>query len=168
MLLLLLTGLSCFCEITRFYGHSVAHVAPQKYVIVQVRLAPVFISLSLSLSVRHTQALLSASTVLNFKDLTVYVLHFFVFFFPLHCGVVSVVLCVYSASRVSASGGLFCLIRNSVQQEEVEEFHVFFSSIGLRDFIGIYLKRVLLLLLLPFEDFWQILVSKLLCLPWSS
>ncbi len=82
MLLLLLTGLSCFCEITRFYDHAVAHVAPQKYVIVQVRLAPLSLSLSLSLCPRHTLALLSASTVLNFKDLTVYVLHFLVFFPP--------------------------------------------------------------------------------------
>jgi hypothetical protein len=48
MLLLLLTGLSCFCEITRFNDHAVAHVAPQKYVIVQVRLAPFSLSLSVS------------------------------------------------------------------------------------------------------------------------
>lgn len=62
------------------------------------------------------------------------------------------VLCVYSASRVLWE---VCSVKiwNSVQQEQVEEVHVFFSSIGLRDFIGMYLRRVLLLLLLPFEDF---------------
>ncbi len=66
-----------------FYDHAVAHVAPQKYVIVQVQLAPsLSLCLSLCLCVRHTQALLSASTVLNFKDLTVYVLYFFRFFSP--------------------------------------------------------------------------------------
>jgi hypothetical protein len=46
----LLTGLSCLCEITRFYDHAVAHVAPQKYIIAQVRLA----SLSLSQCPTHT------------------------------------------------------------------------------------------------------------------
>jgi len=50
MLLHLLTGLSCLCEITRFYDHAVAHVAPQKYIIAQVRLA----SLSLSQCPTHT------------------------------------------------------------------------------------------------------------------
>ncbi len=53
MLILLLTDLSCFCEITRFY--AVAHVvAPPKYVFVQVRLAPLSLSLSVSLCPIHT------------------------------------------------------------------------------------------------------------------
>lgn len=56
MLILLLTDLSCFCEITRFYDHAVAHVAPLKYVIVQVRFAPPP-PLSLSVSVSDTHRL---------------------------------------------------------------------------------------------------------------